>query len=575
MNMLSIQINRSVTLLLAVCCLLTTLSAELKAHYIWVYHEDGKIKVVFGEELEPDEARFLTGLKPMTVFSDGEQSTELSLTQKSDGDQGWFETTFEAAGPAIKLNCPYGVFRRGEKSMWLDYSARYVQLPTASHLKADANLTLDVIPTWRDGALELTTTFEGKPAANVELTITPQVGATIETKSNEVGAITVPLPARYRIMAKKVVAEAGEIDGQKFDEQRFFCTVVIDLTAAETAAHKPGDTKPVAEKPATDPRPSLPTASRFGLKRSELELPDFPRALTSFGAATIDGQFYIVGGKEGKAHAYAKSYQNRNLYRLKSQHGESSEWETVSECDGLQGVSLVAHAGKLYRIGGMEARNAEGAEHDLHSVADFVCFNPADGSWKKLADLPAGRSSIDACVVGDIVYVVGGWTMTGNEDSQWCDDMLSFDLSNSAGEWKSIPVPFSTRAMAAREHAGKLLAIGGIQQQGGPTDAVHIFDPASRKWSAGPVVPSDSPMKAFGCSAIKLGDHLLLSGYDGRVFRLSDDWQNWELVGELGVGRFFHQMLPISETSFAVVGGANMEDGSLQEIEVYEMHQRN
>ncbi len=36
-------------------------------------------------------------------------------------------------------------------------------------------------------------------------------------------------------------------------------------------------------------------------------------------------------------------------------------------------------------------------------------------------------------------------------------------------------------------------------------------------------------------------------------------------------GRFFHQMLPVGETRFALVGGSHMENGSQLEVEVFEV----
>ena len=39
------------------------------AHFLFVYGEDGKVKVVFGEGTDPDQAQFLGGLKSMKAFT--------------------------------------------------------------------------------------------------------------------------------------------------------------------------------------------------------------------------------------------------------------------------------------------------------------------------------------------------------------------------------------------------------------------------------------------------------------------------------------------------------------------------
>ncbi len=47
----------------------------------------------------------------------------------------------------------------------------------------------------------------------------------------------------------------------------------------------------------------------------------------------------------------------------------------------------------------------------------------------------------------------------------------------------------------------------------------------------------------------------------------------WGKIHQLGSSRFFHQMLPIDETKFALVGGSHIEHGSHVEVEVYEVTQ--
>ena len=290
--------------------------------------------------------------------------------------------------------------------------------------------------------------------------------------------------------------------------------------------------------------------------------------MTSFGATVVDNQIFVIGGKSGKAHAYAKSYQNKDVFCLATD-GSNNEWQTVSENHGLQGLAIVGYDRKIFRIGGLEARNKEGEDDDLHSVADFKQFDPTTQTWTDLPPLPQGRSSIDACVVGNYVYVVGGWTM-GDEDAVWATDMLKFDLSNLNGKWEKVGVPFKTRALAVEGNNDQLVAVGGLKEDGGPTDEVYIYDFKTKKWSEGPAVPTPGRMKAFGCSTTSVAGHVLASTYDGGIYELAADNSGWVKIHQLDDGRFFHQMLPISENQFALVGGSHMQTGSNFDIEVFE-----
>ncbi len=94
----------------------------------------------------------------------------------------------------------------------------------------------------------------------------------------------------------------------------------------------------------------------------------------------------------------------------------------------LQSVALVAHGSNVYRVGGMLARNEPDEDEDLLSVADFARFDPATNTWQALQPMPGGRSSHDAVVVGDTLYVVGGWQLGG--DTRWYDTALSLRLDD-------------------------------------------------------------------------------------------------------------------------------------------------
>jgi N-acetylneuraminic acid mutarotase len=297
--------------------------------------------------------------------------------------------------------------------------------------------------------------------------------------------------------------------------------------------------------------------------------PKLPEMVTSFGGAVAGDYLYVYGGHTGDAHSYSHAEQGHELRRLNLR--EPKAWETVAEGPHMQGLALVAHGGKLYRIGGFTAKNKAGEEHDLWSQDDVARLDPADKQWHELPPLPEPRSSHDAAVVGDTLYVVGGWQLQGEQDSVWHDTAWSLDLSAARPKWKAIAKPpFERRALALAAHEGKLYVIGGMQHEGGPTTRVDVFDPKSGKWSQGPSIEGE-PMEGFGCSAFATGGKLYVSTIRGNLQRLSDDGKTWQIERKLPTARFFHRMLPIAEGKFVVVGGANMGIGKFAELEVIEV----
>jgi N-acetylneuraminic acid mutarotase len=229
---------------------------------------------------------------------------------------------------------------------------------------------------------------------------------------------------------------------------------------------------------------------------------------------------------------------------------------------------MVAHDGKLYRIGGFTAKNGDGEEEELWSQDGVAAFDPTTKQWKDLPPLPEPRSSFDAAVLGDRIYVVGGWTMRGDTDAQWLQTAYSLDLSQEPLTWESLPEPpFQRRALSVAAHDGKIYAIGGMQKVGGPTTRVDVFDPETQTWSQAPGLQGGG-MDGFGSSSFAVGNQLFVTTYSGSIQRLDEDADSWRSLGQLDRARFFHRLLPLSETELIAVGGASMSDGKFEALEV-------
>lgn len=297
--------------------------------------------------------------------------------------------------------------------------------------------------------------------------------------------------------------------------------------------------------------------------------PPLPEMVTSFGGAILGDALYIYGGHTGDAHSYSHEEQANVLRRLNLANPQA--WEELARGPHLQGLALVAHDGKLYRVGGFTAKNAQGQEQDLWSQDSVAAFDPADGKWRDLPPLPEPRSSHDAAVLGDKLYVAGGWQLRGEKDSKWHKTAWVMDLAADRPEWRALPEPgFQRRALALAAHQGRLYVIGGMQREGGPTTRVDIFDPQTGRWSRGPSLPGE-PLEGFGCSAFATAGKLYVSTIGGALLRLSDDGAKWRKVRELDTARFFHRMLPLAEGKLLIVGGANMSIGKFDQLETVDV----
>ena len=287
-------------------------------------------------------------------------------------------------------------------------------------------------------------------------------------------------------------------------------------------------------------------------------LAPMPEKVTSFGAATWDEWLYVFGGHKGERHEYCTEMVSGSFRRLRLSEGRT--WESLASAPAAQGLALVAHNGWVYRIGGMAARNRAEEKRDLYSMALVQRFNPRHGRWEEVASLPAPRSSHDAVVIGNKIYVAGGWQLTGGTNKTfWPDKALTLDLDNLANGWREFPQPFRRRALALAALGSRVFCIGGMDSDNATSLAVEIYDTVTGQWTKGPELPNGKS-KGFGCSAIAQNGCIYASAFKGDLLRLAADEKSWEVVGRLEHPRMSHRLVTAGVTQIIALGGEDGED---------------
>jgi N-acetylneuraminic acid mutarotase len=281
--------------------------------------------------------------------------------------------------------------------------------------------------------------------------------------------------------------------------------------------------------------------------------PPLPTAVSSLGAVECDGHLYVYGGHAGKTHSYDTKSVLGTFHRLKLDGG--TKWEELPSGPIAQGLNLAAHGGKVYRVGGMQPKNAPGEPADNHSLADCARFDPKAGKWEALPPLPAGRSSHDVVVVGDRLVVVGGWQMKGKDTSPvWHDTALVLDLAAAKLEWKQIPQPFKRRALTAAALGNKVYVIAGLGADGGDK-RIDVLDLATGKWGEAPAIPGGERV-AFSPAACAVNGRLVVNTSEGPLYRLNTAGDGWEKVGEATKKRIVARLIPLGTDRVLLVGGA-------------------
>lgn len=540
--------------LLALICV-----SHASAHFTWVLlPEPGsrKFAVVFSEGLHPDNPDFLNRLADAAVTLHGPdgQRTVVALQLAEDRLVGEIPEDFDAI--AIEVPVTWGVIERGGERFLLKYRAMgLLDLDRAASLQLDASATAGpILKLSRTGNKVVVRASVGQaPISDTQIKVNggaePQE---LTTNSQGLATWKIAEANEYGLYAKASTKEEGQVDGQHYSDVRTYATLSVRVSMSADAT-------------------SEPASQVQSMSTSDLgtNLPELPFGITSFGAARVGESIYVYGGHTGSAHSYWNTSQSNQLLRwdLNSANGN---WESIAEGKHrLQGLAMVAHGDRLILVGGFFAKNAEGEPHQLHSQDQVAVFDTTTKQWSELPALPSGRSSHDAIVHDDKLYVVGGWNMSGPESTVWHETALVMDLKAATPAWIELPKPgFERRALALAAFQNKIFAVGGMERQGGPTRQTSVFDPATQQWSAGPELVGTQGMIGFGAACWELDGKLIATTYDGSVQVLSEDQQQWLSVGQTEDARFFHRMLPFRSGHLVLFGGANMESGKFTNPEV-------
>jgi len=533
---------------LCVFLLLLAPTPRVHAHFFWLVPQKSngsEVQLYFSEGPEADNPKLLEKLNGLSVeayLSDRDRTTtHLALSE----DRSTLSAAHRGA-TAWRLNHTYGLHGRETKNLIL-YTAMSVPCGWEGmgekdrvHLPQEG---FTAEPNWDGKELAIQLMKDGKPIANTEVELqSPNDHRSLVTDAE--GRIRAEgiEPGVYAIRCLTTDATPGTHEGVAYAAVKHYTTISFLV-------------------------PNLSRAT--ALAESASPIGELPKAITSFGAAKVDESLYVYGGHTGGAHSYSNEEQFNQLARLIPSKGS---WEIIAEGPRVQGNALVPYGDHVILVGGFSAENKTGEKSRLVSQSGVMMFDTQSQRWVSLPDLPEPRSSMDATILDSTLYVVGGWTMNGNSsETQWLKTGWMLDMKDQEEGWKPMAAPpFERRAMAVTAHEGKVFVIGGMDSDSSPTTACHVYDPKTNTWSELDAI-AGMPMNGFGAAAASVGGQLLVSTVDGSIQRWKGEEGIWEIVGAVPNGRFFHRMLPLTDRSFVILGGAHMDVGKFRESLIVEL----
>jgi hypothetical protein len=190
-------------------------------------------------------------------------------------------------------------------------------------------------------------------------------------------------------------------------------------------------------------------------------------------------------------------------------------WKTMAPAPTARTeVAAAAIGNTIYVVGGFR-------EPDLSNIKDLAittlveAYDAATERWMSRAPLPVGLHHVGIGVVGDRLYVIGGFKQSLM--SVWKPVATVYVYDPAQDAWtEASPMPTARGALAVAELGGNLYAIGGYDGDGN-TPAVEAYDPVHNAWTSRAPLPTSR-------------DHLAAASVKGTLYaiggRLNRDYRN-------------------------------------------------
>ena len=202
-----------------------------EAHFPFIVPEaDGaSAKVVFSDTLAPDTDVNIEKLAGTKLFLRDSGGKDAPLEWKKG--EGFYDVKLPGTGPRVAYGVTeYGVLQKGDAKPF-----RLVYFPKA--LVGDAPgkaigdpLKVEIVPSSSGEKTRFQVLHGGKPVADAEVTVLlPGEGKKAAKTDKDGYTPAYDAKGRYGVFARVTEAKAGEHAGKKYDETRFYATLVMDV----------------------------------------------------------------------------------------------------------------------------------------------------------------------------------------------------------------------------------------------------------------------------------------------------------------------------------------------------------
>ncbi|MCT2585527.1 S8 family serine peptidase [Actinophytocola gossypii] len=211
---------------------------------------------------------------------------------------------------------------------------------------------------------------------------------------------------------------------------------------------------------------------------------DAPRVRQAPAAGFIGGRFYLAGGwADGGAERF-----DVDVYDPHTDTWTSGPAAPVARA----GAGNAVLGDRLYVVGGC---GTGCGTQEVHR------FDPADGTWTRLADYPEDAAWLSCGGIGTALYCTGG--MADEEPSS----RATYRYDPAGDRWSRLAdLPIDLWGAGSAVADGRLLVSGGVTDNGRAiTNQGFAYDPVTDTWSALPNAATALYRGGSGCGFYRIG----------------------------------------------------------------------
>ena len=213
---------------------------------------------------------------------------------------------------------------------------------------------------------------------------------------------------------------------------------------------------------------------------------DMPTPRIAAQAAVFAGEIYVFGGySRGKVRG-EKDHKIVEVYDTRT-----NTWRRTRDMPTLRrGFRTAVVDGKIYAIGGA----IYDRQRDVEVATDLVeAYDPLGNRWEKRASMSTKRVGVDAAVVDNKIYAIGG-RVSPQIGFLVADKFFTRieEYNPRTDRWRKVPgMPMHKFLFSTVVVDKKIYLIGGIILENGSKHlvSVDVYEPNLNRWGSIPPIP--------------------------------------------------------------------------------------